>query len=188
MHRVKINNKKYLSRMGTILNFSKWERMYEQAEAEENNIESFKKGDLNFIEDSDKSVDIATYLTANGQSSVKLEFDGDKISVSSIEAKGGASEKRQGNLTPSGALINFFSLAGLLKEDRINLVPMAKKLATLILDKTDAQDSPPSLKGMFAKLINSEGNVIEGTMDWVKPANEAMATAVKEYNELNKNN
>jgi len=166
--------------MGSILNFSKWKRIYEQAEAEENNIKALKKGDLEFIKNSDGSVDIATYPTANGQFMVKLEFDGDKISVSSLEAKGGASEKRRENLEPSNALIEFFASAGLTR-DLQNLPPMAEKLATLILNNTGAQNSPQSLKEMFAALINDKGNVIKGTLDWIPMANQAMTKAVKNY-------
>ena len=191
MHRVKINNKKYLSRMGTILNFSKWERMYEQAEAEKGNYESLKKGDLAFHKNNDGSVVIEMFANIKQSNRiVELEFDGDKINVDSLDLEEAAQpgmdgHTRRENLTPDKALQLFFSFTELVRLDRINLSPKAKELATLILNNTDLESSPKGLIDMFQQLINSEGNILKGTFDYFPVANQAMAKAVKEFKESN---
>jgi len=174
--------------MGVILNFSKWKRIFEQAEAEENNSGSMKRGELYFRKyDDDDEVIIEMSGYANQNLLAQLEFYGDKINVSSLELKAGEQRKRIENLTPSDALITFFAKAG-LTTDLNNLYPTAKKLATLILNKTNMQNSPLSLRKMYAELLNSKGNILKGNIDWIPAANREMAKAVEEWNELNKNN
>lgn len=170
--------------MGAILNFSKWKRIYEQTEAEENNIKSEKKGDLNVTNAPDLgNVTISMRGITNGDIFASLQFYNDKIDVSRSDT-GNQDLNTYEKLTPSKALQSFFSAANLIGgPDQRYLFPKAKELATLILNNTDLESSPKSLIHMFQQLMNSEGNILKGTFEYFPLANRAMAEAVKEFKE-----
>jgi hypothetical protein len=171
--------------MTRILNFSGWSRLNEQAEGIEQKIKAMQPLELRFY----KSPDGSSTFDILGKigKAVFLDFRDDKmavrtIDVDTLEAKELKSWKEANLEAISSALGLFFSAAGLVQANDQDAIDVAKELATTVLGVKPV-DMTSTLKATYASLLNKDGNVLQGNLDYIPAINGAMADVVKNFND-----
>ena len=169
--------------MTRILNFSGWSRLNEQAEGNEKKIEAMQPLELRFYKSPDGS---STFeILGKSKKAVFLDFRDDKMAVRTISADTGDAKElkswKEANLEAiSSALGLFFSAAKLVQANDQDAINVAKQLATTVLGVKPV-DMPATLKAMYANLLNEDGEILQGNVDYIPAINGAMAEVVKNF-------
>ena len=169
--------------MTRILNFSGWSRLNEQAEGNEQKIEAMEPLKLGFYRSKDGS---STFeILGKSKKAVFLDFRDDKMAVRTISADTGEAKElkswKEANLEAiSSALGLFFSAAGLVQANDQDAINVAKQLVTTVLGVKPV-DMTSTLKATYATLLNKDGNVLQGNLDYIPAINGAMAEVVKNF-------